>query len=350
MRRLEAHLLLLVALAPCLQCMQQRSRTEFLLDVHLETNSENVDIGHDCAATVNKSDGMKYCIDEEEVRDAQADLVDMERIRKVTGSYRVEECHKTLLPSMVYLGQGHSASTSFAIQLDAHPELSYGLTKEHHWGELLFGGNGYLNEYAAQFKVPCNTTVAMDFSPGEYLDGHRGSNWMQWRRKQLLPWVEKAHNISAIAEPTIMRNVLGPNTKLIVMLRDPVDFLASLPDWWEERVKNVDGDCYAIGVARWLQEFPGANVLFIKMEQYVEKPQVVLSQVFEFLGVSPFTAGTAPQSGRRRHAANITDYVRKKYHSDPRNIDCRKRLEQLTGLEFHWAFTEPTSGIEQNVH
>merc|ERR1712232_963139 len=158
---------------------------------------------------------------------------------------------------------------------------------------------------------------------------------MQWRRKQWLPWGEKAESPNARVEPKTLKTILGPGTKLIIMLRDPVDFLASLPPWWTERVKDVGGDCYADGVERWLNEFPRSNVLVLKMEQYVERPQEVLDAVFEFLGVPSFTVeGTAPQSGRRRHSKDSIDIKqRAKYHSDPRNVECKERLEQLTGLK-----------------
>ena len=43
----------------------------------------------------------------------------------------MNKCNKTLLPSFLYLGRGHSGSTSFAVDLDNHPKLSFGAMKEH---------------------------------------------------------------------------------------------------------------------------------------------------------------------------------------------------------------------------
>eukprot|EP00928_Gymnodinium_smaydae_P060194 TRINITY_DN4378_c0_g1_i2.p1 TRINITY_DN4378_c0_g1~~TRINITY_DN4378_c0_g1_i2.p1 ORF type:complete len:197 (-),score=28.82 TRINITY_DN4378_c0_g1_i2:655-1245(-) len=103
------------------------------------------------------------CAEKFELRARQTDASDFASLRNTLGSYDVSKCSKTLLPSVVYLGQGHSGSTVLASQLDAHPELSFGDLKEHHWGDMVFSGNGYLREYTEQFRVPCGTKAIRRF-------------------------------------------------------------------------------------------------------------------------------------------------------------------------------------------
>jgi len=272
-----------------------------------------------------------------DLKNAALDILEMQADRQKFGSYDVASCSKRLAPSMVYLGQGHSGSTTLAMQLDAHPELSYGRVKEHHWGEQLFSGQGYEKEYLEQYDVPCGTRVSMDFSPGEYLDGHHGSHWNNFYKvNHFLPWVRR-HNESAMVSPHILRNVLGNETKLVIMLRDPVDFLDSLPYWWRNHVRMAEGDCYANGVEKWLQVFPRRNVFFIRAEDYFHNAQATLSELFKFLGVKAWQyPGDIPSSGRRRQAHRITDESRRDYHTRPEHVACRKRLENLTGLRFEW--------------
>eukprot|EP00928_Gymnodinium_smaydae_P004170 TRINITY_DN11447_c0_g8_i1.p1 TRINITY_DN11447_c0_g8~~TRINITY_DN11447_c0_g8_i1.p1 ORF type:complete len:367 (+),score=55.74 TRINITY_DN11447_c0_g8_i1:61-1161(+) len=293
-------------------------------------------------AVLNNSEMLRSlsddCVDKFELHALEADARDLDSLRAALGSYDVSECHKTLLPSVVYLGQGHSGSTTLAMQLDAHPELSYGTVKEHHWGEQVFSGNGHLQDYTNQFRVPCRTKVSMDFSAGEYVDGHHGSHWSVWRtRERLMPWNRNKNNYSAAVQPELLRDILGKETKLIVMLRDPVDFLDSLPGWWEKHVRSVDGDCYAIGVERWLNVFPRQNVLFLKAEEYFADSQAVLSRIFKFLDVAPWDyPGSMPSSGRRRQSHNVSFDTRRLYHTSKHHAECRKRLERLTGITFDW--------------
>lgn len=43
------------------------------------------------------------------------------------------ECSKEVLPELIYLGMPHSGSSSLTVQLNMHPQLSYGKVKEHQY-------------------------------------------------------------------------------------------------------------------------------------------------------------------------------------------------------------------------
>jgi len=280
------------------------------------------------------------CVEPQELQNEHSDRWDLKDHRSKFNNF-TGKCTEIKLPRMVYLGQGHTGSTTLAMQLDAHPELSYGSVKEHHWGERVFSGNGHLDDYSKQFEVPCRVKMTMDFSPGEYLDGHHGSHWKAWsQRNQWLPWLPKENN-SAIVDPRIMKNLLGKDTKLIVMLRDPVDFLDSLPTWWRSHAEEAHADCYAQGLQRWMDVFPKKNILVIQAESYFADAQASLDEIFEFLGVSKWTyPAQTPHSGRRRntHTSSLVD--RRDYHSKTYNKECKQQLEELTGRTFSWPGSE----------
>merc|ERR1719335_1057539 len=71
------------------------------------------------------------------------------------------------LPMMLYLGFGHSGSTSLSEQLNMHPQISYGNVKEHHhWHWERHSGNltkKEIKRYASEFrKAPCHKTFVFD--------------------------------------------------------------------------------------------------------------------------------------------------------------------------------------------
>jgi hypothetical protein len=275
---------------------------------------------------------------------------DLDAGRKALGTYNVENCNKTLKPSVLYIGQGHSGSTSLAVQMDAHPHISTGKVKEHMKGNALFCGepvsdpilpsdpNGIpmtngsdYDKYLADFVVPCETKVSIDFSAGVYLSTVCTGDILSL----------ESYHVSNLA-PQLVKRYLG-DVKLIVMFRDPVDFLVSLRDGepegslWLPLVGKTGQDCYADSVEIWLRYFQKKDILFIKAEDYFKNNQATLDQIFEFLGMEPFALSGAAIAGRRRTSKrSISMEERRAYHTTARQVDCKRRLEAMTGLEFPW--------------
>lgn len=240
------------------------------------------------------------------------------------GIQQVDACTTTKAPNLIYLGQGHTASTSLALQLNKHPSMSYGRMKEHIDGTDLFSGHEDLASYLANFEVDCGVQVVMDFSPGEYLDGHPD-------RRSLT---------KDTVRPELVKEFLGADVKFLIMLRNPVDFLNSLPTHWYNKVMKSNGHCYVNSVRRWMKVFPRDQFMIIKMEDYIANQQLTLHEIFQFVGVSDMAVSGDQESGRRRgkraSKVRITEEQRAAWFADAYNSQCIRELEELTGQSFGW--------------
>lgn len=255
------------------------------------------------------------------------------------------DCTKILEPSLMFIGQPHSGSTSLHGLLELHPEVHGGDMKEHHYFDAQAKkahkkSANSLSEYKKQFCVPCNATIGIDATM-EYiklgLDKYGG-------RKA----VEK------------VRSALGGNVKILMMLRDPVDLLFSSqcqgkahpkrPFHPNEPPNITDSEMsVATPLNTWLEVFPNKkNWLFLSSEEFFANPQKVMNKVFKFLGIKSMdvvkmSKGQKDSSGdhvgnqgRRRCTIHANSNERKAYFSVQDNVNDQKKLEKLTGLKFKW--------------
>lgn len=248
-------------------------------------------------------------------------------------------CRKTLSPSFLYIGLPHAGSTSLANQLNMHPSLSYGKTKEHRYFAAiderkslpLVGASGSYNK---SFTVPCHVKHTFDATPIMMYLGNPEA------RPHLLSKYPASHAVESIKQE------LGPNVKIIVMLRDPVDNLISLygPNYFLTHSNSNSSKhwrtCYADSLAKWVKVFGRSQVLFLKSEDYFADSQAVLDTIFHFVDVprKPYSNAELKPHGRRRSGKRneIHHSVRREFHSSPTNRECKQRLEEMTGMTFAW--------------
>lgn len=283
-------------------------------------------------------------LDELDILEDPADAVEF--MGTASNSTRARECTKFQLPSVLYIGLPHAGSTSLAGQLNMHPELSYGLMKEHrHFTALadksvchvspLYHQRNFLVPYKSGFDVDCRVRHAFDASPTTMYIGNPKAK----------PHLHAFHAPGRQAVHAIKRE-LGPETKLIVMLRDPVDYLNSQCHstanlTMGEKILHGSNDwrtCYADSLDSWMAVFPRENFLFLMSEDYFLDPQGVLDRIFRFLHVDThrYSDSDLHATGRRRNSRAVEPSVRKEFHAKRRNQECKKRLESLTGIRFDW--------------
>lgn len=269
----------------------------------------------------------------------------------------------TKLPKLIYIGVGHSGSTSLADAMDRHPDLSFGKYKEHN---MLWKYNGnkeeFLKNYENEFPVDCQAKLTFDASPRVLFLGSPGDSELEKSPLGLkyglgLPAVEA------------VKDLLGADTKFMLMFRDPVPWAMSnqvqgVIDWSElenktkRRLNRSDTgfgesftrgqtlthgmfahrSCYAGALEPWLKVFPRENFLFLSSEGFFTNPQFALDKVCDFVGVPrrAYNPDEVSASGRRRNAAKAQSSVHTRFHALPASVDCRSRLESLTGIDFGW--------------
>jgi hypothetical protein len=271
-------------------------------------------------------------------------------------------CVKGLLPKVMYIGVGHSGSTTLADAMNQHPDLTYGQTKEHNCIWNYNGDNkaGFIERYTGQFQVKCSKKIAFDSSPRTIFLGDPHD-------EQTITYpIAKKFGLGEGAVAAL-KDVLGPEAKFITMFRDPVPWAMSngVQDVLDEKdLKNIQINrsnlgfgkgflkgqtlthgffaqraCYANGLEAWLKVFPRESFLFLTSEDFFADPQATYDQVTDFLGVP---RAQYPEdlskggSGRRRNNRKHHGDVHEQYHALPWVKDCRERLEKLTGLKVKW--------------
>lgn len=250
-----------------------------------------------------------------------------------------KKCLKVLPPKLLFIGQAHSGSTALSDLMELHPELHSGDMKEHHYFNKDIGNENKraaknINEYHEQFCVTCNTTISFDATM-EYI------------------------NLGFIGEKRLelVKQRLGEDLKIILMMRDPVDLLFSNycqstkkdgRPFTSDSPANLSATKQMVTepLRVWQKVFDNeANWLFLKSDDFFEDPQKVLDKVFTFLGVKPMKVpldvtdnkgDLLTSSGRRRCTLKATSEERHAYWKVKDNVNNRKELEKLTGLQFTW--------------
>jgi len=216
------------------------------------------------------------------------------------------------LPSLIYIGMGHSGSTTLSSQLNAHKEMSYGMMKEHrfHFDKSSTHGNQLM--YKKGFNMACDK-MAFDGSIG----------YIFYTREQIQE----------------VKRTLGPDVKILLMMRDPQKWMNSLNnDGGDGKTKGHQG-CYADFLENWLSVFPREQMLIESSEDYFKAPQGTLDRIFKFAGVAPktFTERELGHAAGRRRSPSMKMAKIEAYNTDPHNIDCARRLQLLSNRTFGWA-------------
>eukprot|EP00931_Biecheleriopsis_adriatica_P039201 TRINITY_DN22422_c0_g1_i1.p1 TRINITY_DN22422_c0_g1~~TRINITY_DN22422_c0_g1_i1.p1 ORF type:complete len:349 (+),score=35.64 TRINITY_DN22422_c0_g1_i1:68-1114(+) len=277
---------------------------------------------------------------------------------------------RPLCPKALLLGTNHGGSTTIANYFNKHPKLSLGMVKEEHY---LFKGTvtnfidkalgGYdvrrrslslgrlipvppptPEAYIHNFNVPCSVEKTIDASPQSMFIGNY---YLLNYSMPNVPWGPESYFPAKAGEESVkyVRDFFGPDVKLIMTIRDPVDWVFSLVQQFPELYDPDAGFhplaetfmCWADSLEAWLQTFPAGNFLFVCAEDLFANETFVAQQAFNFLDLPPMNdLSPVKFTGRRRSTVQITSAMRQRYHSTQKAKDCRSRLEQLTGKKCNW--------------
>lgn len=261
----------------------------------------------------------------------------------------------------MFLGLPESGVANLAGILEQHPRYSSGTAMAHKFfsptaheilNEAPREDSRNVEDYLREFSVPCNISGTFDASPQTLFIGNPNLHSYYFRT---------APGVLAVSQ---VFETLGYDMRFVVVLRDPVDMVVSLHndhnDTLPEVNKSVYGSnntkklmCYADALESWLHVFPTSQFLFLDGDVIFDNTASFHSGVrrmLSFAGASfrgtdddyynelDVTDIKMPVAGQY-HSLPMHDNFRAEYYSDPYSMDCKARLERLTGLSFAWNTT-----------
>jgi hypothetical protein len=216
------------------------------------------------------------------------------------------------LPKLLYIGMGHSGSTTLSAQLNGHPDLSFGQMKEHRFHFDKGSPERNIAMYKKNFQMNCQTTA---------FDGSIGYIFYTPERIEAL------------------KKTVGPDVKILLMMRDPAKWMNSLYHDGGDGLSKGHNGCYADFLEEWLKHFPREQFLIEASEDYFKDPQATLDRVADHVGVKKIQyppSAFAHAAGRRRSGAMAKQKMAE-YKADPHNVECAARLQILSNKTFPWA-------------
>ena len=255
-----------------------------------------------------------------------------------------------VLPDYLIIGTAKGGTTSLYEYMIKHPQIFPALTKQVHYFDKYFsrGVNWYRSTFPSKLQKIRATKKNKKFVTGEATP--------LYMYHPLAP--QRVYN-------------LIPNTKLIVLLRNPVERAysrysmelnhnnetLSFEEAIEQEPSRLEGEfekmqkdgnyfsyhynahsyltsgIYADQLERWFKYFPREQFLILSSEDFYKEPNKILNQVFQFLGIPDFNQETFSVF-RKGNYSKMNPETRKKLVEffKPHN----ERLYKLLGTNFHW--------------
>lgn len=180
------------------------------------------------------------------------------------------------LPSFLIIGAAKSGTTTLFSDLDAHPDIYFPIVKEP--GDLAKDSlleAGGVEAYSRLFADALPHQV-----PGEASTIYTARPIFDGAAKRA-------------------RQVLGPDLKIIYLVRDPFDRVLS-EHRYSAMLGKVSGNInealrtdawlieqsrYAYQLAPWIEQFGNKRIQFLVFERYIKAREATVTSLFEFLGV-----------------------------------------------------------------
>jgi hypothetical protein len=202
------------------------------------------------------------------------------------------------LPNLLVIGVQKGGTTWLHNKLSQHPDIFFSKTKE-----LAFFGQAEakrdLKAYAANFADAGAKRYAAEATPAYFWTFDARSKYCGLTRRQ-----------AKVSQPQAVRNVLGPDVKLILSLRHPVHRAVSayMHHYKQGRIEPqerlidlgsrcgiIDMGFYEHHLRRWERVFGPDKILTIFMDDIKNDAGGVLNKIFAYLDVPSFEIADATE-------------------------------------------------------
>ncbi|MEL7038619.1 MAG: tetratricopeptide repeat protein [Cyanobacteria bacterium J06592_8] len=245
----------------------------------------------------------------------------------------IEKLKPVQQPNFIVIGTQKGGTTSLYYYLAKHPQIMPSLIKEiDFWSTKYQRG---LDWYLAHFPPRINQNILSGEATPSYLD-HRDA-------------AERLFQVF-------------PKTKLIVVLRNPIDraishyyqwiemnwesrsieeammselekFNDPNPQYWNQPNSYIARGIYVEFLKKWLEIFPREQIFIMGSEVFYANPVIALEQIFKFLGLSNY-----PLAEYQKYNTRSYPNVDPSIHNLLGNFFkiYNQQLEDLLKMKFNW--------------
>ncbi len=250
--------------------------------------------------------------------------------------------HKTTTrtnPNFIIIGTVKGGTTSLYSYLTKHPLILPAIRKEiYFWNDKRSFDRG-LDWYYSHFpeistNQICNSGEA---SPNYLLSPHAGERLAQVFPQTKLILLLRNPIDRAVSHHYMNVALAHEHRSLDIALLSELDFLKTHPE--TDSVNSQITPSYLIAglylkhIQRWLQWFPREQFLILKSEDFFNAPNTIVNQTFEFLEVKPYELPRYPIENQRYYPP-ASESLRQdlRVFFEPHN----QALEQFLGQKFNW--------------
>jgi hypothetical protein len=250
--------------------------------------------------------------------------------------------HQPKLPNLIIIGAGKCGTTSLHYYLGLHPEISMSWEKELHFFVEERNWHRGIQWYQSNFRGHFN------------IHGEASPSYTNYPQYQDV--AQRMHN-------TV------PRAKLIYMVRDPVERIASM---YINRVAEgkecrditdvlsvlddniyIDTTRYFMQIEQYLRFFPDSSILVVSLEDLSQRRILTLQQIFGFLEVQDTFQSSAffrvkHPSFRKRRKNQIGMLIKRLYESSVARtfpLDVRTNIGQFFAIPFSTRIERPVLGL-----
>ncbi len=207
------------------------------------------------------------------------------------------------LPNLLVAGAQKAGTTWLHQVLDQHPKVFMSKTKElEFFTQCTPRTRKDVKRYAKHFASAGKAPIRGESTPGYFWSKNHHQDWLYKVSRR-----RREHDI-----PNAVKKVLGPDVRIVISLRDPVERAVSAYSHhvkrgrldWDERIISV-GARYGIvhmgfyysHLLPWLQTFDRANLHVVAFESLMQQKEEEFLRLQKFLGLKRMKL---PQLGQKR--------------------------------------------------
>ncbi|MGL5080084.1 MAG: tetratricopeptide repeat protein [Microcoleaceae cyanobacterium] len=248
---------------------------------------------------------------------------------------------QNLTPRFIIIGVQKGGTTSLYRYLSEHPQVAPAIKKEiYFWNHHYKRGMEWYLSHFPKLKTDQRLFMSGEASPNYFEDATVAARISETFPEMKLILLLRNPVDRAVSQYYHWVRLGWEQTALEAAMDAEIEMLGLYPksavdddNYWNLSSKYLWRGIYVVFLKQWRAVFPKEQFLILKSDDFYSKPQVVLKQVFEFLGLPDYDLSEYPQYNQGFYQS-MPDSVRNQLttYFKSHNQD----LEDFLGLNLNW--------------